>query len=302
MQEQTKSVSFSKSRSDFTSGGVRCAADLYLPDSKGSPPVIIMGHGFAAERCFGLPAYAEYFVGQGMAVFLFDYRSFGDSDGEPRQLVNPRHHLDDWQAAINHARSLQSVDSTRTALWGSSFSGGHVIVTAATSPGITAIVSQVPFVDALGSIREIGVGKILSYTYQGLRDISRELTGRSPYYTKIVGKPGESAFFTQPGAYDEYMSIIPKKSSWENKIPARLFLLPPYRPIKYAPKVSCPALMVIAEKDSLISAASQEEMAALLPKGRIIRYPIGHFDIYKGKDFERTVQSQAAFLRRYLLE
>ena len=98
------------------------------------------------------------------------------------------------------------------------------------------------------------------------------------------------------------MSIIPIESSWENRIPARLFLLPPYRPIKYAPKVSCPALVVIAEKDTLISAAIQEEMAALLPKGEIIRYPIGHFDIYKGKDFEKTVQSQACFLRKHLLD
>ena len=77
MQKQTKPVSFSESRSDFTSGGVRCAADLYLPDSKGSPPVIIMGNGFAAERSFAIPVFAEYFAGQGMAVFLFDYRSFG---------------------------------------------------------------------------------------------------------------------------------------------------------------------------------------------------------------------------------
>ena len=302
MQTETKPVGFRESRSDFTSGGVRCAADLYLPDSKGSPPVIIMGHGFAAERSFGLPAYAEYFAGQGMAVLLFDYRSFGDSDGEPRQLVNPRHHLDDWEAAIHHVRSLQSVDSQRIALWGSSFSGGHVVVTAATSPGITAIVCQVPFVDALGSIREMGVRKILGYTFQGFLDISRKLTGRPPYYIRIVGQPGESAFFTQPGAYDEYMSIIPKESSWENRIPARLFLLPPYRPIKYAPEVSCPALVLIAEKDSLVSAAVQEKMAELLPKGEIIRYPIGHFDIYQGKDFEKTVQAQASFLKRYLLD
>ncbi len=302
MQKQTKPASFSKSRSDFISGGVRCAADLYLPESKDSPPVIIMGNGFAAERSFALPAFAEYFAGQGMAVLHFDYRTFGDSDGEPRQLVNPRHHLDDWQAAINHVRSLQSLDNKKIALWGSSFSGGHVVVTAVTSPGITAIVSQVPFVDALESSREFSLGKIFSYTFQGLRDISRKLTGRSPHYIKVVGKHGESAFFTQPDSYDEYMSIIPKESSWENRIPARFFLLPPYRPIKYAPKVSCPALVVIAEKENLISTAHQEKMAELLPKGEIIRYPIGHFEIYKGKDFERTVQSQTSFLKKYLLD
>ncbi len=302
MQKQTKPVNFTKSRSDFTSSGVRCAADLYLPDSRGTPPVIIMASGFAAERSFAIPVFAEYFAGQGIAVFLFDYRTWGDSDGEPRQFVNPRHHLDDWQAAIKYVQSLRSVDGKRIALWGSSYAGGHVVVTAATTPGIRAIVSQVPFADSLGSAREIGIGKILGFVFQGIRDISRALTGRAPNYIKIVGQPGETAFFTQPGAYEGYMAVVPKDSSWENKIPARLFLLPPYRPIKYAPKVSCPALMVIAEKDDLAAADLQIRMAQLLPKGEILRYPIGHFDIYEGKDFDKAVESQTSFLKKYLLD
>jgi len=32
----------------------------------------------------------------GMAVFVFDYRGFNDSEGEPRNYINPKRHLQDW--------------------------------------------------------------------------------------------------------------------------------------------------------------------------------------------------------------
>ena len=92
--------------------------------------MVIMAHGFGAERTFGLPAYAERFLQRGMAAFLFDYRNFGDSDGEPRNLVSNHRHIKDWEAAVAHVRGLPDIDTEKIALWGSSYSGGHVIVTA----------------------------------------------------------------------------------------------------------------------------------------------------------------------------
>jgi alpha-beta hydrolase superfamily lysophospholipase len=104
----------------FSSGNEKCCGDLYLPDGVPNPPVLVMAHGFAGERSFRLPAFAEAFCRQGMAVFLFDYRSFGGSEGSPRQQVNPHH----WRAAIAHVRALADIHGSRLALWGTSFSGG----------------------------------------------------------------------------------------------------------------------------------------------------------------------------------
>ena len=75
----------------FNSGSDQCVGDLYLPQGIESPPVIVMAHGFAGERSFQLPVFAEMFCSQGVAVFLFDYRTFGDSEGIPRQWVHPSH-------------------------------------------------------------------------------------------------------------------------------------------------------------------------------------------------------------------
>ena len=50
------------------------------------------------------------------------------------------------------ARTLPGIDPNRIGLWGTSFSGGHVIATAARLPGIAAVVSQCPFTDSVASL------------------------------------------------------------------------------------------------------------------------------------------------------
>ena len=106
-----------------------------------------MAHGFSGVREQRLDAYAERFAQAGMAVLVFDYRHFGASEGEPRQLLSIARQLEDWRAAVAHARSLEGIDTKRIALWGSSFSGGHVIATAAKDPDVAAVVSQAPYTD-----------------------------------------------------------------------------------------------------------------------------------------------------------
>jgi len=142
----------------FPCNDLKCEAFFYLPRKTDRlPPVIIMAHGFAAQKDFGLDKFAVKFTESGYAVFMFDYRSFGGSEGEPRNLVSPTRHLEDWDGAIEYViKNLgDKVDVNNIALWGSSFSGGHVIVTAAKSARkdhIKAVISQVPFLSALSSV------------------------------------------------------------------------------------------------------------------------------------------------------
>lgn len=61
-----------------------------------------MAHGMGAQKDIGLWTYAEKFVESGMAVVVFDYRSFGGSGGSPRHWVSPRRHLQDWEVVVRH--------------------------------------------------------------------------------------------------------------------------------------------------------------------------------------------------------
>jgi len=285
----------------FLSRGTRCAAWFYRPEGIDRPPVVVMAHGFAAEKSFGLSSFAERFAGDGMAVFVFDYRCFGESAGEPRNLVNPSRHLQDWQSAIAHVRALGEVDSRRIALWGSSFAGGHVIVTASRDPGIRAIVAQVPFVDAWSSLGRFGPAYAARFTLAGIRDLFRILTFRRPFTVPVVGDPGSLACLPTADSKAAFFELLPEDSDWKNECPARIaFTMSSYRPIKAASRVSCPALLVMAEKDSLIDAKDVERTAARMPKGKLVSMPIGHFDIYSGSGLEKALEIESGFLKEQL--
>jgi fermentation-respiration switch protein FrsA (DUF1100 family) len=287
--------------SDFTSKGVRCAGTLYMPDGAGRPPVVIMAHGLGAERAFRLPAFAERFAAAGMAAFVFDYRNFGDSDGRPRNLISPQRHGADWLAAIAHVRSLQTVDVTRVALWGSSFSGGHVVAAAAKSKGIAGIVSQVPFVNGPSLFRLFSFSFLTSATVNGIRDLARFLTFRKPHLVPIVGKPDTFALMNTPDSWDGYTGLIPKGSAWRNECPARICLtIITYRPIACARRVACPALFVIAKRDSLVDWRDVVKTAGRVKNAETMILDSGHFEPYTGELFEKVAARETEFLKRAL--
>lgn len=292
---------YAKNDADFESDGTRCAGWLYTPEGVSNPPVVVMAHGFAAERTFALPRIAKEFVAREYAVFLFDYRNFGDSEGEPRNLVKASRHVEDWEAAIDHVRGLKAIDRRKIALWGTSYSGGHVIEAAADDRRIAAVVAQVPFVDGRTIARAFGVKNSLKGTVAGLRDLGRKYTFRDPYTVPVAGYPDEFAVLNTPGAMQGMMDIVPDPPVWENEVPARVFLeIPFYRPISVVEKVRCPLLFVGARDDDITPVAPVRE-AAEAADATYIELPIDHFDVYED-ELDTVVGYEAAFLDRQLRE
>ncbi len=288
-------------KSDFNSRGVRCDGDLYLPEGVNKPPVVIMAHGMAAQKDFRLPAYAERFVEKNMAAFLFDYRTFGKSDGEPRQMVDPDLHVQDWQAAISHVRNLTDVDGKRIALWGSSFSGGHVITCAAADHDIRAVVAQLPFVSGWSSTRLKGIPDMLQCTFYGIYDLIRGLLGLSPHYSPVIAPPGSFAAMNTEESYPGYMAIAGESTGWENKMASRAFIKASlYSPISRAKQVKAPTLVMAGKYDSLIPVDAVRKMASRLPKGELVVMDCNHFEPYTGELFEKFVSRQSAFLETHL--
>lgn len=284
--------------SPFYSHGLRCAGTLQLPARAKCPPVIVMAHGFGAIRAAGLYDFAERFVKAGYAVFLFDYRSFGDSEGEPRHWVSPRRHLQDWSAALAHVRKLPQVDASRVILWGSSFSGGHVLQTAAEDGNVAAVIAQVPHVSGLASVSKVPLSSLVKLSVAALRDVAGSLVGK-PYYSRIVGKPGELAAMSTPEAWDGYMALFPEGVRWENKVLSRIFLeLPLYSPGRYASRVKAPTLVVAGRQDSVTPPKAAQRAAAKLPQGEFELLDSNHFQPYVDEMFEKNIGLQLSFLKR----
>jgi pimeloyl-ACP methyl ester carboxylesterase len=284
----------------FSVDGSACAAWHYRP-ATASHPLVVMGHGFGAVRRARLDAYAERFAAAGLGVLAFDYRHFGDSEGEPRQLLDIGRQLDDWRAAISHARTLPGADPARLAIWGSSYGGGHVLSMAAEDRQIAAAVAQVPFVDGIATTAAIGPLAGARLTFAAIRDALRGLRGRRPHRVPLVGRPGELAAMTTPDAEAGYRAMFPDDLDWDDDVAARIFLrVPLYRPGRRSGRIRCPLLVGVADEDTLTPPGPAVRAAERAPKGELRRYPVGHFDVYDGPWFERVVEDQVEFLTRHL--
>jgi dienelactone hydrolase len=285
----------------FTPGADQISAWLYRPAGSGEVPLLVMAHGLAAVRTMRLDAYADRFSAAGYACLVFDYRNFGDSGGQPRQLLDIRMQLADWAAAVAYARTLPGIDRGRIGLWGTSFAGGHVIATAARVPGVAAVVSQCPFTDGIASARTIPPLTTARISGLAVRDLVADRLGKPPVMVPAAGRPGEVALMTTPDAYDGYLRLLPDGAEVPNEVAARIGMkLLTYYPGRLAAKVPCPILFCVCETDSVAPAGPTQRHAARAPRGEVKLYPNGHFDIYVGDAFERVVTDQLAFLDKHL--
>jgi uncharacterized protein len=263
-----------------------------------------MAHGFGGTMDSGLLPFAEAFAEAGMDVLLFDYRCFGNSTGEPRQFAWPSRHREDYKAAVEFARGLDGVDPDRMVLWGTSWSGGHVVYVAADDPRIAAVISQTPDLDGMATLRHLGkyagLDKQLALTWRGARDAVRMLRGLEPLMIPTVGRPGELAAMSSEEAEPGMDAIA--GPDWRNEVTARAaFAEWTNRAITRMEKVRCAILVLIADRDSVAPAAAARA-AAWRAKGHVeVRdYPCLHFDIYVGEWCERSIADQLHFLRRHL--
>lgn len=118
---------------------------LITPESaKGKLPCLVMAHGWSALKEMDLDTFANHFVSKlPIACLVYDNRNFGASDGEPRYEIEPRVQQSDYSDAITYAQSLPEIDPDKIGIWGSSYSGGHVLYVGAVDRRVKAVLSQV---------------------------------------------------------------------------------------------------------------------------------------------------------------
>ena len=288
----------------FRSGDDKCAGWLYRPEGfEGPRPLMVMAHGFSGTKELRLPAYAERFCDAGIGVLLFDYRHFGASGGEPRELLDISRQHADFHSALAYARDLDWVDPQRVGLFGSSFSGGHVLAVGAADGRVAAIVSQCPFTDGLATLPALGGKTVMRAAVAGLRDQVRALRRGAPYYIPAVVPPDSFGIITKEEVLSDWTAILEQSLDvqWVNRVAARVALrMGMYRPGLKAAKLPCPALFCITDQDSVAPAGRTAKLAARGPRNEIKHYPIRHFEIYVGEHWERAVADQTEFLTRTL--
>ena len=287
----------------FDSGETYCSAWLFLPEGVKNPPVVVLGHGLGAVREMRLDAFSERFAAAGVAALAFTYRYFGDSGGQPRQLMSVNRQLEDWDAALAYVQQHPKLDGSRVAIWGSSFGGGHAITVASRHPELLAAVSQCPFTDGLASAAALGLRSMFAITPVIARDLVAKFLGRPPVMVPIAAAPGQVAMMNAHDALEGSLRLVPPGMSFVNHIAARV--IPEimfYRPGRAAAKVTMPILFCVSSTDTVTPPEQTLAYARHAPQGEIRLYEAGHFDFYVDEAFEQLSADQTDFLVRHLVE
>lgn len=286
----------------FFSDGVRIAAEVFRPIGEppaGGHPAVVVGHGFGGIKEFFVGDIARALSAQGFLALTFDYRGYGESDGQRNRLF-PMEQVDDLIAAVTYLRTRDDVDTDRIAAYGTSFGGGIAIAAAAMEPRLRAVVCAVGIGDCgrwLRSLRRHW--EWLEFVERLDRDrLERTRTGESE--------------LVEP----EYIMVRDPHSAEHEKelrarYPARAFKLTlasgeairRFRPAEYAPLVAPRAVMYIGvEEDGLTPYEETLDLYELSeePKRLLTLTGLTHHEVYQPQHLFGVMEAVAAFLREEL--
>jgi fermentation-respiration switch protein FrsA (DUF1100 family) len=291
---------------EFDAAGVTLRGWLYLPDAATTPvPTVVMAHGFSAVKEMYLDSFAGAFSAAGLGALVFDNRNFGASDGEPRQEIDPWAQVRDYRDAITYAQTRSEVDPGRIGVWGTSYSGGHVLVLGAIDKRVKCVVAQVPLVSGLRNIQRLVRQDFLAPNRELFdQDRAARFRGEPPAMIPVVD-PDPMAVSSLPTADSwEWFSETAKTRapSWRNEVTLRTVeMLMEYEPSVYIERISpTPLLMVVAARDHLTPSdlALEAYQRAREPK-RLVLLSGAHFDAYV-KDFEASSRAASDWLLEHL--
>jgi pimeloyl-ACP methyl ester carboxylesterase len=295
---------------EFPSEGVNLRGRYYLPKNKNTKPaIVIMGHGFSATIT-GMTAdkYAESFYNAGFAVLLYDHKSFGASEGEPRYEINTWVQARGYIDAIEYVMKLTEIDTTKIAIWGDSISASFSIMVASIDKRVKAFALQVP---ACGSDRpppdpDGSKFEAIKDTLLNADLSSREsVVGPMPVVSPDqIGNPSALKPITAFRWFIEYGGRFETK--WENQV---TYVNPkpsiPYHPGLCASHLDVPLLMVVSPDDEMPGAKAGISRLVFnqvqAPK-EWFEIEGGHFGLlyYPSPIFDQASEAQINFLKKYL--
>jgi fermentation-respiration switch protein FrsA (DUF1100 family) len=289
--------------------GTRLRGWWYAPQTQGRAPAIAMAHGFSAVKEMALDEYAERIHAAGVGVLVYDHRNFGASDGTPRQEIDPWGQVWDFRRALDWLETRPEVDPARLGLWGSSFSGGEVIIVGACDRRVGAVVANVP----LAGLPGVAYGDT-GEAFAGIRDwVLRDPNGVDRSQEPVVGPfavvaeegAGLDAYLPQSESAEWFLAMGARPgSTWQNRITLRNAFggTPPFDPGQCVAHVApTPLLFVVASEDRVAAAEVAFDAFARAGEPKALETIAGHhFAPYAGAGLELAASAASAFLAKHL--
>jgi len=277
---------------EFDAEGVTLRGWFYSADGASGPAAtVVMAHGFSAVKEMYLDAFAEVFAAAGLNALVFDNRNFGASDGQPRYEIDPWEQVRDYRHAITYATTLPDVDANRIGIWGSSYSGGHVLVVGAIDRRVKAVVSLVPLASGHANVRRLVKADLIAGFQDAFNaDRLERYRGGAPAMVPVVSEdPAGACALPTPDSWQWFTETgATRAPSWKNEVTLRsVEMFTEYEPGAYLPFISpTPLLMLVARGDHLtVSDLAISAFQTANEPRKLVILPGGHFDAYV-KGFE----------------
>jgi len=302
--------SFERRDVTFVSQGLKLAAWYYVPKNLKADekrPAIVMAHGFSAPKEALLQNFADRFAAAGFVVTVFDYRFLGASEGEPRNQIFPSEQIEDYKNAITWTQMQKEVNPERIGVWGTSYSGAHVLHLAAFDRRVKAVVSQVMLVDGPANAARLNRADNLPLVSGFLAQdrVQRYTTGKINYLP-VVAPEGQPSALPTPESNDFFMKVVATSAPrWENRVTLESmekFL--EYNPAANIHRISpTPLLMVVAQEDRLTPTdlAIEAFQRAREPK-KLVMFNGGHFNAYQEPGLNTTAPAAVEWFKQWLMK
>jgi fermentation-respiration switch protein FrsA (DUF1100 family) len=292
----------------FQSRGLKCAGWYYVPadlDPGETRPAIVMAHGYSGVKEMYLDKFAERFAAAGLVVLVFDYRFFGASEGQPRgQLFYFEQHQD-YRNAITWVSLQPEVDPDRIGLWGTSFSGAHVLHLAAFDKRVKAVVAQVPGTNSWETYFERLKPEALAQRAQWLAQRRREeYSSGTVNYLPVVAPAGKPCVLAQKESYQWFTRTAKLRApNWRNQVTVEsVDVNAEYAPVAYIHLISpAPMLMIVASDDIVTPTAEQRQAFTRAgPPKKLVVVQGRHFDAYQGSAFTKFATPAVKWFLQHL--
>jgi hypothetical protein len=270
---------------EFTSEDATLRGWLYTPDGDAPHPAVVVTGGFGGvKEVFLHHNYPQVFADAGFVVLNYDHINCGTSDGLPRQELDPIKQQRGYKDAITFLAGHPDVDAERIGIWGTSYSGGHVLAVAASDRRVKCVVSQAMTISGLdNTIARNSPAAVVDLYRRFAEDRLARQRGEAPAVVQAFADDSDSVRFIRslPPEYVE---------NWKNEITLRSWeLYAEYEPAAFIERIGpTPLLMIVPTGDTMTPSvdALRAYNRALEPK-RLVTVPGDHYAVY-GEAFEET--------------
>ncbi|KAK7710704.1 hypothetical protein SLS64_005607 [Diaporthe eres] len=266
----------------------------------------------AVKEMVGVPSAAQHFQDSGFTVLLFDARSVGQSDGTPRNDIDPFKQTEDLSDALTFLAAQPSVDPSRLGVWGMSLGGAVAMVTACFDTRVRFAVGVCPALEY--RYDRTRLPKVLAKV---TRDRESRIKGNDPLYVPMM----DEARGENPAGFDlgvEKAAALRILGARDDSIATRTELAPGHvnrttiqsylRILMWQPAglwaehLKVPTLLVVPENDALVGLERNREVFDSLecPKSMHVEPGRGHLDILEGENLPELMKIQSDFISQTL--